>query len=157
MPVQCSGAVPDEDLICAIVEFTLPTAPTRPGGVSSIVRMLIKSGPKLRRSLEFAKVRQGRQRRHRPAAHRIVGGVARPRRRLHRHRPARRRHPVRGRRPPASRHHRDHQHVLRPQPGPSRAKLRIDFDVFLTERIDLLWTAWTDANPGETARILERD
>jgi hypothetical protein len=29
--------------------------------------------------------------------------------------------------------------------------------VFLTERIDILWTAWTDANPGETARILERD
>ena len=78
--MQCSGAVPDEDLACAIVEFTLPTAPTRPA-VSCMLRMPIKSGPTLRRSLVFAS---------------------------------------------------------------------------LAERIDLLWTAWTDAYPDETAHILER-
>ena len=39
---------------------------------------------------------------------------------------------------------------------PARVKLRVDLNLSLAERIDLLWTAWTDAYPDETARILER-
>jgi hypothetical protein len=38
---------------------------------------------------------------------------------------------------------------------PARAKLRVDLNLSLAERIDLLWTAWTEAYPDETAHILE--
>jgi hypothetical protein len=40
---------------------------------------------------------------------------------------------------------------------PARVKLRVDLNLSLAERIDLLWTAWTDAYPDEMAHILERD
>ena len=223
--MQCSEAVPDEDLTCAIVEFTLPTAPTRPG-VSSILRMLIKSGPTLRRSLEFAEIGQGRPRRYRPAAHPIweslrdlaasrivtdqLGGhcLFRPTRDRYTNKtaliidsnnwrrrvwyaaltaanfdgnrslsaldPRRRAIRVKDLRAYAPsvvvdsggsqyeaaallRHatvattNTSYARALdeRSQDR-ARAKLRVDLNLFLAERIDLLWTAWTDANPDET-------
>ena len=38
---------------------------------------------------------------------------------------------------------------------PARARLRVDLNLSLAERIDLLWTAWTGAYPDETAHVLE--